>query len=173
MTGRYSAADRGRVRKEDCSKGGRPPLDVARMFKIAMLRHWNNISDDSTERLVDDRPGFRRFPGMEPGEKSPGAKTVWLFKEKPGEGGMREMFGMFNRLLEKNGTAARAGSIVDASFVDAPKQRSAYEENKTIKNGGMPEERLLPRNAAKTEQKDTDARRAKKARRRVSATRTA
>ena len=99
---------------------------------------------------------------MEPGEKSPDAKTIWLFKEKPGGGGMREMFGMAGRLLEKNGITARVGSIADASFVDAPKQRNTREENKTIKNGGMPEEWLLPRNAAKTEQKDTDARRAKK-----------
>ena len=74
---------------------GRPSV------KIVMLRHWNNISDDSTEHLVNDRPGFRRSPGMEPGEKSPDAKTIWLFKEKPGGGGMREMFGMAGRLLEK------------------------------------------------------------------------
>ena len=152
----------GRVRKEDYSKGGRPPLDVVRMFKIVMLQHWNNISDDNTEYLVNDRLSFQRFLGMELGEKSPDAKTIWLFKEKLGEGGMREMFGMFNRLLEKNGIITRVGSIVDASFVDVPKQRNTREENKTIKNGGMPEEWLLPRNAAKMEQKDTDARWAKK-----------
>ena len=40
---------RSRVRKEDYSKGGRPPKDEIMMFKITLLQDWNNISDDNAE----------------------------------------------------------------------------------------------------------------------------
>ena len=146
-----------RTRKDDYSKGGRPPFDVLRMFKIVMLQDWNNISDESAEYLINDRLSFQRFLGMELGEKAPDANTIWLFKEQLGEEGMREMFDLFNKLLEESGVITHKGSIFDASFVDVPKQRNSREENKTIKEGGIPDEWLMPENAAKLEQKDTDA----------------
>ena len=34
----------------------------------------------------------------------------------------------------------RAGSIVDATFVEAPKQRNSREENKQLKENAIPEE---------------------------------
>ena len=151
-----------RTRKGDYSKGGRPPFDVVMMFKIAMLQDWNNISDGNAEYLINDRLSFQRFLGMELGEKAPDANTIWLFKEQLGEGGMREMFDLFNKLLKESGVITHRGSIFDASFVDVPKQRNSREENKTIKEGGIPEEWLMPENAAKLEQKDTDARWTKK-----------
>ena len=151
-----------RTRKDDYSKGGRPPFDVVRMFKIAMLQDWNNISDGSAEYLINDRLSFQRFLGMELGEKAPDANTIWLFKEQLGEEGMREMFGAFNALLEKSGVITHKGSIFDATFVDAPRQRNSKEENQAIKEGKIPEEWTLPGNEAKLEQKDTDARWAKK-----------
>jgi len=151
-----------RTRKDDYSKGGRPPFDVLRMFKIVMLQDWNNISDESAEYLINDRLSFQRFLGMELGEKAPDANTIWLFKEQLGEEGMREMFDLFNKLLEESGVITHKGSIFDASFVDVPKQRNSREENKTIKEGGIPDEWLMPENAAKLEQKDTDARWTKK-----------
>ena len=153
-----------RTRKEDYSKGGRPPLDAVFMFKIVMLQHWNNISNDSAEYLINDRLSFQRFLGMEVGEKAPDANTIWLFKEKLGEDGMRAMFDTFGNLLEESGIVTHKGSIVDASFVDVPRQRNSREENKTIKEGGVPEEWLAPDPAGrhKLAQKDTDARRTKK-----------
>ena len=64
-----------------------------------MLQDWNNISDESTEYMVNDRLSFQRFLGMELGEKSPDANTLWTFKEQLGEEGMREMFDLFNQLF--------------------------------------------------------------------------
>ena len=151
-----------RTRKEDYSKGGRPPFDVVRMFKIVMLQDWNNTSDENTEYLINDRLSFQRFLGMELGEKSPDANTIWLFKEQLGEEGMLELFDMFNELLEASGIITHKGSIVDASFVDVPKQRNNRDENKTIKEGNIPKEWQTAENASKLEQKDTDARWAKK-----------
>jgi len=158
----FRAPIRKRVRKEDYSKGGRKPIDEITMFKITLLEDWNNIADDNAEYLINDRLSFQRFLGMELGEKSPDAKTIWLFKEKLGKEGLRELFDIFNEKLQALGVVKREGSLVDATFVDAPKQRNTREENKTIKEGKIPEEWTKPENAAKLEQKDTDARWAKK-----------
>ena len=52
------------------------------------------------------------------------------------------------------------GKIIDASFVEVPRQRNSREENKKIKNNEIPEDwKDKPR---KLSQKDTDARWTKK-----------
>jgi len=153
---------RRRVRKEDYSKGGRPPLDEILMFKTMLVQDWNNLSDDNTEYMINDRLSFQRFLGMELGEKAPDAKTIWLFKEQLGKEGLRELFDLFNEMLGKLGIVKREGSLVDASFVDVPRQRNTREQNKTIKSGKVPEEWQTPEKVNKLEQKDTDARWTKK-----------
>ena len=153
---------RKRVRKDDYSKGGRPPLDEILMFKITLLQDWNNISDDSAEYMINDRLSFQRFLGMELGEKAPDAKTIWLFKEQLGKEGVRELFDLFNEKLHALGVVKHEGSLIDATFVDVPKQRNTRDENKKIKSGEVPEEWQTPENVNKLEQKDTDARWAKK-----------
>ena len=50
---------------------------------------------------------------------------------------------------------AKTGCIVDASFVEVPRQRNSKEENNDIKNGKKPENW---ENSNKTSHKDTDAR---------------
>jgi IS5 family transposase len=132
------------------------------MFKITPLQDWNNISDDNAEYMINGRLNFQRFLGMELGEKSPDAKTIWLFKEQLGKEGMRELFDHFNEKLLSLGVVKREGSLVDATFVEVPRQRNSREENAKIKKGETPEEWKAPENASKLEQKDTDARWAKK-----------
>ena len=51
---------------------------------------------------------------------------------------------------------------MDATFVEAPRQRNRREENQAIKAGQVPEERPDPENRHKLAQKRTDARWAKK-----------
>ena len=137
-------------------------MDEIMMFKITLLQDWNSISDDNAEYLINDRLSFQRFLGMELGEKAPDAKTIWLFKENMGLDGMRELFDSFNIKLNALGVVKREGSIIDATFVEVPRQRSSREENAKIKKGEVPEEWKSPENANKLEQKDTDARWAKK-----------
>jgi IS5 family transposase len=151
-----------RIRRKEYPKGGRPPTDEILMFKMALLQDLHNISDDNTEYLINDRLSFQRFLDIELGEKSPDAKTLWLFKEQMGEEGIRELFDMFNEKLVALGVVKREGTLIDASFVDVPKQRNSRDENKAIKEGDIPEGWQDPKNANFFEQKDTDARWAKK-----------
>ncbi|MFZ1750229.1 MAG: IS5 family transposase, partial [Saprospiraceae bacterium] len=53
------------------------------------------------------------------------------------------------------GLIVNEGKIVDASFVEVPKQRNTKEENKTIKEGGIPES--FQKNKHKLAHKDVDA----------------
>jgi len=151
-----------RAQKEDYSKGGRPPTDAILMFKVTLLQDWNNIADDNTEYMINCRLDWQRFLGMELGEKSPDAKTIWLFKEKLGKEGMRELFELFDEKLHALGVVKREGSLIDATFVEVPRQRNSREDNAKIKNGEVPEEWQKPENASKLEQKDVDARWTKK-----------
>ena len=62
--------------------------------------------------------------------------------------------------LAAQGVNLNSGQIVDASFVEAPRQRNTPEENETIKDGAKWKD--WTKNAAKLRQKDIDARWAKK-----------
>ena len=147
--------------KEAAAPGGRPPWDYVLMFKILLLQQWYSIADDATEYLINDRLSFQRFLGLSLGDKVPDAKTIWLFRENlTKSGAYKELFNVFTQQLQAQGVITRSGSIVDASFVDAPKQRNTREENKKLKEGDG--EDLWKDNISKCRQKDKDARWAKK-----------
>lgn len=50
----------------------------------------------------------------------------------------QELFELFIGTLQVHGIVAKEGSIVDASFIDVPKQRNSKEENADIKAGAVP-----------------------------------
>lgn len=143
--------------------GGRPPFDCILMFKILFLQRLYNLSDDQTEYQINDRLTFMRFLGLGVGDKVPDAKTIWLFRDTLTKAGViKQLFDRFNRQLEEAHLITKKGTIVDATFVDAPRQRNTREENKTIKEGGIPDEWKKDENIHKLAQKDTDGRWTKK-----------
>lgn len=145
--------------KERKSAAGRKPFDVIVMFKILILQSLYNLSDDQTEYQIRDRLSFMRFLGLSLGDTVPDAKTIWLFREQLTNAGLIEKaFKKFDGFLRDNGFAAKKGQIVDASIVQAPKQRNSRDENKRIKDGDVPEDW----SENKKRQKDTDARWTKK-----------
>ncbi|WP_408871151.1 transposase [Gluconobacter kondonii] len=64
----------------DGSKGGRPPFNPVLMFKILMIQTLNNVSDERTEYLINDRLSFMRFLGLGLSDRVPDAKTLWKFR---------------------------------------------------------------------------------------------
>ena len=151
------------VRKETTGKGGRPPYDVVMMFKILVLQRLYNLSDDQTEYQINDRRSFMRFLGLESYDSVPDAKTIWKFKNDFSQTEtMEELFCLFDEKLEAEGLITHKGTIVDATFVDVPRQRNNRDENQKIKDGEIPEDWEKPENAHKLAQKDTDARWTKK-----------
>ena len=145
--------------KEKKGAGGRPPYNYLLLFKTLILQRLFNISDDQAEFQINDRMTFRRFLGLSLGDQVPDAKTIWLFRDRLAKAGvMEELFNSFSFQLEQQGIISHKGTIVDATFVEAPRQRNTRDENRQIKEGKIPEDWEKPENVSKIRQKDTDAR---------------
>lgn len=141
--------------------GGRPPYDYILMFKILILQRFYNLSDDQTEYQINDRMSFMRFLNLTIADDIPDSKTVWNFKEQLSDLELIEpIFNLFLKELEKLGLVVNEGRIIDASFIEMPKQRNSREENKQIKSGEIPDK--FSDNPNKLAQKDLDARWTKK-----------
>ena len=144
---------------KDYSKGGRPPYDYVLMFKVLVIQHFYNISDDQTEFCINDRFSFMQFLNLQLGQRIPDAKTIWNFKnELSREDMINKLFDKLHKQLLKDGIIVSKGSIVDASFVNVPRQRNNREENEQIKQGEQPGDWSYE----KARQKDIDARWTKK-----------
>lgn len=125
----------------DPSKGGRPPFDPVLMLKVLVLQKYHNLSDEQTEFQIGDRFSFMQFLGLQPGDSVPDEKTIWDFKQlldKDGRDGARKLFACFASQLSDEGMIAREGSLVDASFVDAPRQRNTREQTRRSKKVSVP-----------------------------------
>jgi hypothetical protein len=63
------------------SQAGRKPTDVILMFKLLVLQHLFNLSDDELEYQANDRLSFMKFLGFGIEDRIiPDANTVWLFR---------------------------------------------------------------------------------------------
>ncbi len=145
----------------DGSKGGRPPFDPVLMFKVLVLQRLYNLSDDAVEYQIKDRLSFMRFLGLDFASRVPDAKTIWLFRDQLQRHDLvKQLFDEMNADLEGRNIIANAGQIVDASFVEVPRQRNTRIENEEIKAGSVPAD--WNENPHKLCQKDTDARWTKK-----------
>jgi Transposase and inactivated derivatives, IS5 family len=148
-------------RKERKSNAGRPPFDYVMMFKVLVLQTMYNLSDAQTQFQILDRFTFRRFLGIQNESQIPDEKTVWVFRETLTQTAtMKKLFDMFDRNLSAAGYKARKGQIIDASFVEVPRQRNSRDENEQITRGKIPDTWLDSQ--AKLSQKDVDARWTKK-----------
>lgn len=125
----------------DGSKGGRPPFDPVLMFKILVIQTLNNLSDERTEYLINDRLSFMRFLGLGLSDRVPDAKTIWLFRERLTQAGAIEgLFNRFDATLRNAGYLPMSGQILDATLVAAPKQRNTNAEKADLRGGRIPED---------------------------------
>lgn len=142
-------------------KGGRKPYDYVLMFKILILQRYYNVSDDQIEYQINDRMSFMRFLNLTIADDIPDSKTVWNFREQLIDLKLvEELFQLFLKELELLNLIINEGKIIDASFIEVPKQRNSRAENAEIKSGNTPES--FEENSNKKSQKDLDARWTKK-----------
>lgn len=137
-------------------QGGSPPWCPVLMFKILVLQKYYDLSEEQTEFQILDRFSFQRFLGLDVGDKVPDKNTIWNFKERLGEQGLQGCFALFDEVLRAQGLLASRGKIVDASFVEVPRQRNTRAENAQLKQGQTPEN--WKDQPAKLAQKDVEAR---------------
>lgn len=148
--------------KKDCkSKAGRPQYDVVLMFKVIFLQRYYGLGDKQIQYQIIDRTSFRQFLSIRTVEDVPDEKTVWNVKNQLSQSGTFDtLFTTFREFLNAKGLSFNEGKIIDASFVEAPKQRNSHEENKRIKAGNG--DSLWNDKPHKKSHKDTDARYTKK-----------
>lgn len=143
------------------NNAGAKPYDIVMMFKIMILQRYYGLGDTQIEYQILDRISFKKFLGLESGDKVPDEKTVWAFRENITNSGLVEkLFEKFSTHLESKELIMNEGKMVDASFTVAPRQRNTREENKIIKEGRGNE--LWNDKPNKKRHKDTDARWTKK-----------
>lgn len=143
------------------SPAGRKPYNRLMMFKILVIQSLYNLSDNQLEYQIRDRLSFMRFLGLSLEDSVPDEKTIWAYREVLIKTKTLEiLFDRFERYLDSEGFSAQLGHIVDASIVEAPRQRNSRDDNKKIKEGEVPEH--FEDNPNMLRQKDVDARWTKK-----------
>jgi len=118
------------------NNAGARPFDLVMMFKIMILQRYYGLGDKQIEYQIIDRTSFKKFLGLESGDKVPDEKTIWAFREQITRIGLvEELYGEFRAFLESLGLIFNEGQLIDASFTVAPRQRNTREENTRIKAG--------------------------------------
>jgi transposase, IS5 family len=143
--------------------GGRPRFQPLLMFKILVLQRLHNLADDDASFQITDRSSFRAFLGLTPADPVPDGQTIRDFREDLiAHDSFETLFQTFlSHLQNQHGLAlAKQGVIVDATFVDVPKQRNSREDNAQIKASQVPAS--LAEDPKRLAQKDLDARWTKK-----------
>lgn len=100
---------------EKKNNAGAKPFDVVMMFKIMILQRYYGLGDKQVEFQIIDRTSFKKFLGLETGDKVPDEKTVWAFRENlTNSGVVTDLFNQFLQFLEDKGLIFNEGKLIDA-----------------------------------------------------------
>jgi transposase, IS5 family len=84
------------------------------MLKVLVIQTANNLSDERTEFLINDRLSFMRFLRLGLSDRVPDARTIWLFRERLTKAGaITTLFERFDTMLRDTGYIAMSGQIID------------------------------------------------------------
>jgi IS5 family transposase len=136
--------------------GGRPPYDRMMMFKVLVLKHLYNLSDEQMEQRLLGDLFFRCFLDLEFGDPTPDEKTIWYIHNRFCQAGnIIDLFDAFQTQLREQNLIAKNGIIVDATIVSAPVQHIDKKERKALDAGDVPQE--WKEHPAVASQRDLDA----------------
>ena len=120
--------------------GGRPAWARLVLLKMRLLQRLYQLADEATEYPLLDRLSFQRFVGLSLADKVPDPNTRRHFRAALNARGLeQELFAAFVVQLAAKGFLPKNGCIVDARFVEVPRQRNTRAENTAIREGKMPE----------------------------------
>jgi hypothetical protein len=106
---------------------------------------------------IAERCPEKRFLGLGLGDRGPGAKAVWLYRDALAQAGkVEKLFGLFDGHLARQSYIARGGQILDAFIMPVPRNHNTRDENAAVKRGEAPED--WADKPTKRVQKDVDAR---------------
>ncbi len=106
------------------SELGRKGYPALALFKGLLLQQWYGLSDPGLEEALLDRLSFRRFCGFSLDDGTPDETTFVRFRAALAERDLAEqLFGEVNRQLEGLGLVVKAGTLIDASLIEASVSR--------------------------------------------------
>ena len=98
---------------------GRPPVPLGTMLRMYVVQVAFTLSDEGTEDALWDSAAARAFVGC--GDAVPDATTLCRFRSLLAANGLgKALFDELNASLASEGLRMSAGTIVDATFVEAP-----------------------------------------------------
>ncbi len=109
---------------------GTQPTPLERMLRIYFLQHWFNLSDPAMEDALYDSEAMRRFAGIELSvDAVPDESTILRFRHLLERHALTEaMFAAVRTLLEDKQLMLKAGTIVDATIIEAPPSTKNAEQ---------------------------------------------
>jgi len=101
---------------------GRRPLPLATMLRVYFLQQWFDLSDPQAEDMLYDSESMRRFARVELGEDTvPDESTILRFRHLLERHHLTaQIFDAVKALLEEHRLLLKAGTIVDATIIEAP-----------------------------------------------------
>ena len=121
--------------------GGRPSFHPMFMFKILVLQALYGLSDEQTQYQILDRRSFHDFLHITEADTVSDQNTIRGFREPLTRSDLHdELFAAYAQRLKEKGLITRKGNIVDASFVEVPRQRHRRKDNESIKRRELPED---------------------------------
>ena len=138
-------------------QGGRPPFDPVMMFKILVIQAANNLSDERTEFLINDRLSFMRFLGLGLSDRVPDARTIWaVYAEVTKAEAIKTLFARFDAALRVAVISPCPGRLSTRALSLRRASATLRRRRRAIKEGRIPED--WKDKPAKLRQKDRDAR---------------
>ncbi len=108
---------------------GRPGYPPLALFRALLLAQWYQLSDPGLEEALADRLSFRRFCGFGLDDGTPDETTLCRFRGTLAERGLAEaLFAELNRQLDAQGLVLKAGTLIDATLVEAAVARPPQSE---------------------------------------------
>lgn len=101
---------------------GRQPYPLEQMLRIYCLQLWYNISDPLMEEQLYDSKTMAAFAGIDlVNGKAPDETTIGNFRRLIEEHKLaRRIFDAITKHLQEKGVRMSAGTIVDATIIEAP-----------------------------------------------------
>jgi transposase len=108
---------------------GRPGYPPLALLRALLLAQWYHLSDPGLEEALADRLSFRRFCGFGLDDGTPDETTLCRFRGALAERGLAEvLFAELNRQLDARGLVLKAGTLIDATLVEAAVARPSQSE---------------------------------------------
>ena len=112
---------------------GRRPYPLETMLRIYFMQQWYQLSDPAKEDSLYDIESVRRFAGLDLEQAIPDETTVLNFRRLLEKHNLTtRLFEQVAGYLEDNGLLLNAGTIVDATIVNAPSSTKNQEKQRDV-----------------------------------------